>query len=740
MRLAFSKTVVAVITDFEHAVAQVPDNSLHDAKGIVLRVHAGLWLELVQNSVKPGTLQEQLTTQLEAVARRAPNLDIYVVPDAHSAAESRPPYAARQGPRLLIDATRPGLSFHPVGDLTLAEIRQADLADVLSASRSRCVVCASANHHFALPSGAHANQFVRLSDAFVDIQTVDRVAYWIALQIQAQAPLMPTKPFALLVDHPSMLVLAARVQRLVSMPLEVVAFPTYPSDVETRTASFELLGEVASRCAAVFVAIGVASTGRLAHFISRWAEQASTVKVEVFVMYALLKLADAQVLCALTLPDYRHFGDAAACDLCAEHNTAVPVQASNHLVGYAPSEPVALGRDCFAEQRGFLERWGQYDGVLRVHYDDPNEFAARHHAFYVDVGTLLDIEDFRFEVVAAAKQFEPVPDVVVVPDHTTSNRLGTLVAQALDRPLVVLDATLVSRGHGAIDQTLYRATCALVIDDVFISGKRLLGINGFFREQRTTRVPNVQRVHYWTLLATPASTVQYRQAVRGLTSNHGWTATLGHLQQLILPDWHDASNCPWCMEYKVLRGLAQATGEFDGPLANRLSLLESIKDGIARDPFFVVPEDMQLPALGAESVVLSQGASSMQVLFACASALQQLRCSANRPLDANQFPAPSFLAVRNFSNNYTERFIWLGLLRSLKSKELEPDLKRFLSQGALDEGDGQRHIILGELAVAWLVGKLGAITVSLESRRFFEAAGITWASLYAKALVDREPS
>ncbi|KVS67554.1 hypothetical protein WK41_21990 [Burkholderia cepacia] len=77
------------------------------------------------------------------------------------------------------------------------------------------------------------------------------------------------------------------------------------------------------------------------------------------------------------------------------------------------------------------------------------------------------------------------------------------------------------------------------------------------------------------------------------------------------------------------------------------------------------------------------------------------------------------------------------MLRSLKGKELEPALKTFLALSALNLQDGQHGIVSGELGVAWLTGKLGAIPVSDVSRDFFSGLGISWEALYAKALVDR---
>lgn len=61
------------------------------------------------------------------------------------------------------------------------------------------------------------------------------------------------------------------------------------------------------------------------------------------------------------------------------------------------------------------------------------------------------------------------------------------------------------------------------------------------------------------------------------------------------------------------------------------------------------------------------------------------------------------------SANFTERIIWLAVLRSLKSSELSTELKVFLRRHALDRSDGQHPLLHAELAVAWLTGKLDVL-------------------------------
>ncbi|WP_230954496.1 phosphoribosyltransferase, partial [Burkholderia cepacia] len=459
--------------------------------------------------------------------------------------------------------------------------------------------------------------------------------------------------------------------------------------------------------------------------------------VNVIVLYALQEIPASSVLCQLTLDGYKHFSDQGGCELCAAHVSAVQIHTSSYLIGLQPEEAVPLTPEFFDQQRDFLQRWGKVPGVLRVHYDDPNEATGRHHAFYIDVGTLLNAPGFQDEVRAACAQFNPKPDVIVIADHPAARKLGEILRNFLALPLVVLDEKLIARGDGPIDANLHGSRCALIVDDVFITGSRLQSMNRFLREQFGKRAPKLENIHYWTVLATPASPAMHQRVVRGMTANHAWSSNVTHLHSIPLPDWHDANHCPWCMETNVLSGLAQSVMEFDGQIVDRLSWLSSTAQGVVSDPFFAAHSGTPIPLLGANAVALTEGSSAMQVLFAYASAVQQLRNASKNALNADQFPTPRYMARRVFETNYTERLIWLAMLRSLKGKELEPALKTFLALSALNLQDGQHGIVSGELGVAWLTGKLGAIPVSDVSRDFFSGLGISWEALYAKALVDR---
>jgi hypothetical protein len=736
MKLAFSSTVVVKINDLEHAITQIKDTELLGATGIVLRIHSQLWQDLMSNLEE---IRRDLAHQTVAASTRAPGIDIFALPDGHTSTEDGSPYTARYAPRLLFGKAANEVLFRKNLDADIvASIRQQDLHSVVDSSRSRCVICAASGHHFTLPSGAHASQFLRLAEAFVDIEVVDRIAYWVALDICSKLRPLEDDPIALVVDHPSMLILGARVQRLVDRPLSLYCFPTYPSDLQTRIETFRLLDRVAVGHGDIFVVIGVASTGRLAKTINGWAEE-KRANAATSILYALQAVEDQQILCHLHLPDYSHYGPETPCNLCAKGGTPIVIQSSSYMIGYGPSESLALQARYFDKQKEFLQKWGGIDGVLRVHFDDPNESTARHHAFYIDVGTLLDQSDFVVDMLGHILAFELKADAVVVPDHPTANRIGNIIRERLSIPLVVLDATLLNGGRK--DDSLYAASTLLVVDDVFITGSRFDSINRFLRELGETHAPAVKKIQFFALLATPPSDRHYKARKGGMTGNHAWDAQLSHLYSFPLPDWHDGDSCPWCAEQRTLSRIAQVEGRLDDALSERLATLGQVSTGLTSDAYFLQDPTVTLPGLGAQSALMGKGATPLQVLFTCASAFQQLRhCETGRPLDASQFPMPTYVAHRVFSQHYTERTIWLGLLRALKGAELEKELKEYLRVAALNGADHQRSLVHGELAIAWLTGKLGPIEITVSAEAFFKAVDVPWTALLANGFVDATPS
>ena len=186
---------------------------------------------------------------------------------------------------------------------------------------------------------------------------------------------------------------------------------------------------------------------------------------------------------------------------------------------------------------------------------------------------------------------------------------------------------------------------------------------------------------------------------------------------LYLPRWFIRSQCPWCMEQTHLLSMARNLDMLDSPFEDRLTRLSAVAEGLDEDWCHTAPDDGSVPRLGAQATLkLPTNATPLQVLFACASAVQQLRQLPQKSLDKNAFPAPRLLAKRVFSDNYTEMLIWISLLRALIAAETESELKSHLLSVANGvETDVSSKYARHELALSALRGHLGGRSAGLKN-------------------------
>ncbi len=718
MSIAFSSVVVSSCEDLEHAVAQINDSDLRSEDKIAIRVRVALWRALLNEDPK---VREVVLSQVELIRRRAKNFDVLLFPDGHDVTfycDVDAVFDLR--PRILISASASEIFFSPLTAKVFAELRHEDLSEVIKVSLPRCVICSSSNHHFCLPSGAHSSQFVRLAEAFTNISVVDRIAYWAALYIlDRHANMSDADPICIVVDNPSMLILSARIQKMLGPAIEIFSLNSYPSCVESNRAVIELLSELDRRVKKIYLIIGVSSIGGLGKFVS----DINNCNVEAFTLFSLSSGCGADFFCKPEIEGYEIYASKDVCSLCQAGSTPVEIHGSTYMAGHTPASPVPLKPDLFMSQKDFIGKYGQHPGVLRVHYDDPNESTPRHHSFYVDVSSLFLIDDFRAEVLRFIEKLPRKPDIIISPKHTVGVLIGEFAASVLGCEYYAVEPPLFDGEDGFIT-AISNSRNVLVVDDVFITGSRLDSFNRAFREESMLS-QNFENISYFALIATPPSEKVLSERLRGLTSGHGWNSTVDFLYQVVLPNWHRSMDCPWCLEHKVLDDLMQQEVLLDTPLDERMVALLDKKSGLQDGCFSIPPGSAVVPPLGAESVILPEYSTPLQVLFACASALQQSRTSESSPLEPNAFPVPRYLAKRVFSNNYTERMIWLALLRSVKSSELEPELKEFFLE-IVSARKAEPQYIMREIALAWLCGKFGKIEDAQDVRDFFVSCGFNW--------------
>jgi hypothetical protein len=698
MRFSFYPKVIASVSDFEHAVAQMPDAVMRETSVLVLRADIALWRSI--QSASEAT-RADLRLQYGLVRRRTSSLFLALVPDLSFMSDGR---------RVAGDLENlsPSMLFsdeenleRKLSDEELSGLREADLARLVDEARARCVIHSSQNHHFLLPSGAHASQFVRIAEAMVSMVAVDTVAYWISLAIG--------------------------VELFLGEVVGVYSLLSYPRlDASARDA-INLLEDLGERYDRVVVVISISSTGGLARLVERWVAEGKVRPklVSVFAVYAIGAYG-ATSFCRLELAGFESYRSQSECEICDKTgSTLVPIDEGTYTLTSRKVKDVALTTKYFSDQRSFLERFGSKPGVLRVHFDDPNERQPRHHAFYISVDALLDIPEFVEELRERVAKIEPRPSLILSPEHAVAARIGRLASDVLGAPYFSVDGPL-----GALEENVKGALSSceslLVVDDVMISGARLRSINASLREAPDL-CRSLKSVHFFTPMATPFSPREHAEIVKGLTHRHAWSASVSNLHSVFLPPWHATQDCPWCSEAKIYSDVLPDDEMLESEFDARLRVLSRRRSGIGSD--CLDGGAWQLPSFGDQSPVLPVGSTPIQLVFACASAVQQLRVASEAPLDPKGFPVASVLAVRNFSKNYDEKLLWLPLLRAIRPEEVGEELAEFLFRFATTELIGGLEFMRRELAVAMLSGKMGRISDEKPLREFFVSAGFNYSAI-----------
>jgi hypothetical protein len=159
-----------------------------------------------------------------------------------------------------------------------------------------------------------------------------------------------------------------------------------------------------------------------------------------------------------------------------------------------------------------LERYQHVENVLRLHRDDPND--GRHHAFDIDVLTLLKQPFFIERYQQKLKDLKQNPDLIVTPDHEPGRAMGEIAARHFGVPLIVHN-DLRPRGLFPRDQIrqVKNATSLLIVDDVLNRGTRLVTYNQSLREN----FGNLKVIDFLVGVARPQSSGEWKGHLVAIT-------------------------------------------------------------------------------------------------------------------------------------------------------------------------------------------------------------------------------
>jgi hypothetical protein len=579
-------------------------------------------------------------------------------------------------------------SWKTLSDVETADIREADLEAIVASASVRSILTLGTGH-FELPSGAHTSHFLRLAECLADLDTVDRIVQWIARNVARTVRDLPSKrQLAILVDNPSMLVLALRFSQLFpSTRVLCHCLPAYP---ESADAGDEMTAWLEQRlpndCTNLLSIVGVSSTGALQRLVSASCDSLS-VKAQFCVLFSTTDTT-SEVYCRLNIDGYAHFSEDAECPMCKEESPVFKIDRARYFLHEHKVDTVPLPIRLFDPQREFLAKYGSTPGVLLTHADDPNDSNPRHHAFYVSVSALLKQDGFREELRDRLKDFPIESTLVLIPPHPTGREIAGFVESLGFRVRFHSDLRIrvEEEAERLLADEISACQTMVIIDDLAFSGSRLRAFSRSIREAgRVFQAP--KEIIFLPLVVLAESVDDWGKVRRGLEANHpDQTRKLTWLYQLQLPNW-DKTTCPWCSEQRELERLPALTADDTDEQGARLLKPQ----GLESDTWINHLLRLVVPAFGANSPILPAGSNAIQVLFSCAAAVQQARTSGppSKRLNAQGFPIAVLLDAAVMQNFQNEMLIVVSLLRCLKRNELSDALRTYLRSLTLDLAGGR---------------------------------------------------
>jgi len=690
--------------DLESLLNTTDPDSLRSATSIIFRVGNRLYERLR----RPSSIEA-----LISLANRVAPKPTFLV---HYSKRNKAHALALVGSDGITETARPEL---------IAAACQGDLLSVLHSAREFCYLRATKSHHFISPSGRHCSLFLRVGDAIRSVDALERLAFWLLPQI-ANAD-------AVIIDSWTICSVVLRCLSLLNSRIAFDCLAAHPRfESSSAAAAIDRLVSPLPPNPKVACIVSVTSSGSFEDFIERIVlavNRPLELKITNIYGFAGRPSKTSTVLCRLPeqVENYSAIGE---CKFCQDGSEAIQIDPRLYYFRDRKEIEKPLKPAHFSESRQSCLDLADLSGALRVHRGDNSGGSTKHHAFNIDVPTVLEKEQFRNQCVEVFRSLAPHPSVIVAPDHDAGKLIAAIAREVLRAQVVVHNTLRPTLGMAAQDRgMLEQAKSVLVVDDVLNSGKRLRDYNRSLREH----FGHIESVAYFVVVARPESNDELKRTENALRVGHRWKSSFQYLQRLFLPRW-GVDQCPWCQEYQFLSLVSERLSVPPKWLSERLSRLSEGDLGITGEPLFLLP-GVSSRSLASQSKVAPSGTSCMAVLFAFAAALQEMRCDPDEEARLAQHAAyANVFALRNLTHNYDEALLQAILLRLVKRSEwseqnrktAQADFRRLASEP-------DRDILLGELLLALArdcVPRFGQKEfLELFTPRLVPHAGLFWETL-----------
>ncbi|MEQ1783030.1 MAG: hypothetical protein ABMA14_16860, partial [Hyphomonadaceae bacterium] len=293
------------------------------------------------------------------------------------------------------------------------------------------------NRAYKAPSGKFVRSFLRVGNIQQSRPALDAIFFWLLPHLRDCV--------GIITDTWSISSISQNVsRRLVNYidsdapcPIEMLADYDAPSDADSLRAA-DIIERFVTRMAddgrkgIVLVLISATHTGSLQKSLANFLDSRRlSARVKYVSIFRLSNKSQID-----TLRDYSGVKEFALLDGLnrEQQNAAIPIDRSIYFPVRRFDVERILSLNLLEKNRDFADRYGEIS-FARVHYTDESAFPhERHHAVWIDTARLIRNQAFQRRLKRVVEQLQPVPKLIISPDHPVARDLAEIVAQMLGLP------------------------------------------------------------------------------------------------------------------------------------------------------------------------------------------------------------------------------------------------------------------------------------------------------------------
>jgi hypothetical protein len=563
----------------------------------------------------------------------------------------------------------------------LMRIRDLELSAILHWSEG---IWNPAEFHFVLPSGEHADKFIRIGDALGDWLNVSRIADWLEPAV--------TPHVAVVADTGTLLPLMQELRNRVlhRHPGGAVLMRTFPSYHPTREELDEQISEAlvwageGGDSGKIIFLLSVNASGGLRRRIETSLDRLSVGQTSEIIILA--EANDPPDPRSLSCFPSRRFASTEDCELCANNSPAVEIDQQRFTTRiFTGTKTLSLPKGKEIRERTRMVVELNSVQALWVHSNRPNHH--KHLGIYIDPQAALRNEAFRAAADAAFDRTLSLGrfDLVLVPRHENSAALEQWVRQkGFDR------IRLVSRSRpddSEVELLIQQAKLILIVDDAILSGHTMRSVLQYVQQLKGARQDEDYEVLGLALIGRTPDSDSWRGVQECFFIKGRFRLETAF--QTLIPEW--GSNCPWCLELRALEDLAQHLTDGRDYLEMRLDRLRD-PNGLQENLFIgaeLAPPDPRDESRHTTPHSFWGNLTDVGAFVAASSEFQKVRDAWHQKADAlvYRYVLPTAQILRR----YRDPVLAAAMLRAANARELWSAEKSAQIMGALRDSIHFRH-------------------------------------------------